>query len=179
MEQEEESGSKRKNRRTQDSVKNIVILMAQFSILCGVDRFTANIENQHLRVIFSDEERINGLKRNFIKFATEELLRREFNQKASDIVGAMIPLLLHNHEQVIQDVMNRRGQEFAGAGKSSNDDAQLGQKIAQKLGYSEGNLDFDDEEFKSVDGLKNSKMSMDDEAKKIAKSSKFDSKPGK
>jgi hypothetical protein len=34
--QEEERVAKRKNRRTQDAVKNLGILMAQFSTLCGI-----------------------------------------------------------------------------------------------------------------------------------------------
>jgi hypothetical protein len=61
-----------------------------------------------LKEVFSNEERVGDLKRNFVKFATEELMRREFNQNAQDILGAMIPLLLHNHSVVIKEILDRR-----------------------------------------------------------------------
>ena len=78
--------------------------MAQFATLCGLEGFAAHLENEHLKEIFSNEERLGDLKRNFVRFATEELLRREFNSGAQDILGAMIPLLLHNRDVVIGEM---------------------------------------------------------------------------
>lgn len=144
--------------------------MAQFSTLCGIEGFAQNFENEHLRIIFSNEERVTDLKRNFIRFATEELLRREFNQNASDIIGAMIPLLLHNHQVVRQEIMDRRRSEINQAmGANNSEYGKLGQAIGQKLGYFDGSIEINEEDFKSEDKLRESKMNMADEAKKLAK----------
>jgi hypothetical protein len=45
----ENSGAKRKSRRTQDVCKNVVILLVQFYTLCQIDGFAQNIEDNHVR----------------------------------------------------------------------------------------------------------------------------------
>lgn len=95
----------------------------------------------------------------------------------------MIPLLLDNHEATIQAVIQQRKDEaqFATQGKSAEEffekHAKLGQGIGQKLGYvPQGSSLIDDEELKSEDLLRETKINMDEEAKKISQQQNFSGK---
>ena len=67
---------KKKSYRTQDVTKNVTVLMAQFAMLCQIDNFAANLQDDEVREVFQDEAERNQLIHDFVRYATEENMRR-------------------------------------------------------------------------------------------------------
>lgn len=62
--------------RTADVVKGIKVLMVQFYTLLSMKSHLSLIDNEDHKAIFADSQKLGELKRNFLRFAAEEQMRR-------------------------------------------------------------------------------------------------------
>jgi len=62
--------------RTADVVKGINVLAVQFYSFLSIENHCDLIEDADHKAMFSDPQKLLEIKRNFVRFAAEELLRR-------------------------------------------------------------------------------------------------------
>lgn len=62
--------------RTADVIKGINVLAAQFYTLLSVDNYVELINDEGAKADFSNQEKLTEIKKNFVRFAAEEQLRR-------------------------------------------------------------------------------------------------------
>ena len=62
--------------RTQDVIKGMNVLALQFYTLLSIDNHTDLIDDADQKAMFTDAQKLLEIKKNFVRFATEEHLRR-------------------------------------------------------------------------------------------------------
>jgi hypothetical protein len=65
--------------RTSDVVKNIPVFAAQVHCLLKVQDLASKVESEEHKKALADAENVKKMKQTFVRFATEEILRRNAN----------------------------------------------------------------------------------------------------
>ena len=72
--------------RTSDIVKTPMVLAAQFSLFLQIPNFSDLIENKDNQAYFTYEDKLSELKKKFMIYSTEEVLRRSENDEMGELV---------------------------------------------------------------------------------------------
>lgn len=128
--------------RTQDTTKNVTVLLAQFAILCQIEDFAGKLEDDEVRQVFQSEVARKKLIRDFVFLATEENMRRQIND-GSELIQNLLPTLFGDFEFFLTDLVDRRSAECRAATIPTNLEEfyasmmDLGLAIKNKYGYAE------------------------------------------
>ena len=72
--------------RTSDIIKTPIVLAAQFSLFLQIPNFADLIENKDNQAYFTDLAKLSELKKKFMIYCTEEVLRRSENEEMAELV---------------------------------------------------------------------------------------------
>jgi len=84
----------KESQRTADKIKGIKVLLAQLYCLMSINNVSTLIDDENHKAIFSDATKLNELKKNLVRFAMEEQLRRHLSQPEKiidNIIGILYP----------------------------------------------------------------------------------------
>lgn len=110
--------------RTSDVIKNISVFAAQVHCLFKVTDLVAKVESEEHKDALNGDEKLQKMKETFVRFATEELLRRNANQGAdltsdSKLAASLFP----EHQKFIDSTFAKREAEVVALHEVSPDQA--------------------------------------------------------
>lgn len=82
------------------------------------------IKNEAHKKLFSDEAQLKLMKQQFVRHATEEILRRSFNseKEAEKIVSNVQDYLFEGHDQFVEELFKKKEAQMTEAMDISNND---------------------------------------------------------
>merc|ERR1712216_200769 len=122
-----------------------------------------------LKEQFGDKKEFEVLKKEYIKGATEEILRRNANlNKGDSFTKEIAKNLVDDYEGFCERILNRRRDECIGAGFDEKI-IKVTKALAFKLGYSNENVQFDESDLESEDPLKVTNINIDKEVNEFCR----------
>lgn len=108
--------------RTQDKIKGIGCLLTQLYTLLSINNFEELIDDDDQKAFFKDSGKILELKRNIVRFAIEEQMRRVQKQPQKIYQNILQVLFPDNKKDFVDVVWNRRKKEIEMLYKDDNKD---------------------------------------------------------